>query len=770
MTLTVLVSVAASVLAGGLLVASDGPFDHAFAAQRGAHLTAQFDGTRTTRAQLATTTHGAGVTAWAGPFSVVSARPSTVAATAGVPAGLGLSPLTIVGRPSAGGPVDDVTLLTGRWATGPGQLVLAADVEGVPPLRVGDRLRFPALPGGPTLTVVGTARSVSRTADAWVAPAQIPGLTAPGTTAGYEMLYRFAAAGTDAQIEADRAAIAAAVPGGALTGAQSYLAARLVANGNTAAFVPFVAAFGVLGLALSALIIWIVISGAVGAAIRRIGVLKALGFTPGQVARAYVWQALLPASVGVVVGVVCGNLAAAPVLREQADAYDGVAPGIPGWLDLAVAATMLAIVAGAALGPALRAARLGTIEAISAGRADRAGQARRAHRLAGRLALPRALSLGLAQPFARPARSAVLAAAIGLGVIGVTFAVGLGVTLGDIQRHGNPDDTGRVVVGPARPDKAADDEGAAPPALPDLAAVSKQIAAQPGTRRFYGVATADASVAGLAGAVEIDAYEGDSSWAAYQMISGSWLRGPGEAVVGTRFLRAAGVKVGDTVTVTNQGRATRLRIVGEALNLRHDGMNLMTTTSSVGGLGLDPRFTEFHVDLRPGTDLATYLNTLNGLIGPGAEARAHLSHASTVILTMETLITMLTLGLAVVAALGVLNTLLLDTRERVHDLGVYKALGMTPRQTIGMVVTSVAGLGLLAGLVGVPAGIALHHVVVPMMGHAVGTGIPPADIAVFRPGVAVLLALGGLLIAVAGALAPATWAARTRTVTALRAE
>ena len=35
------------------------------------------------------------------------------------------------------------------------------------------------------------------------------------------MLYRFTRAGTDAQIAADRAAIAAALPAGAMTGAQS---------------------------------------------------------------------------------------------------------------------------------------------------------------------------------------------------------------------------------------------------------------------------------------------------------------------------------------------------------------------------------------------------------------------------------------------------------------------------------------------------------------------------------------------------------------------
>ena len=41
---------------------------------------------------------------------------------------------------------------------------------------------------------------------------------------------------------------------------------------------------------------------------------------------------------------------------------------------------------------------------------------------------------------------------------------------------------------------------------------------------------------------------------------------------------------------------------------------------------------------------------------------------------------------------------------------------------------------------------------------------------VYRPWELVLLALAGLVIAVAGALAPASWAARTRTAFALRAE
>ncbi len=117
-----------------------------------------------------------------------------------------------------------------------------------------------------------------------------------------------------------------------------------------------------------------------------------------------------------------------------------------------------------------------------------------------------------------------------------------------------------------------------------------------------------------------------------------------------------------------------------------------------------------------------------------------------------------------------LNTVVLQIRERVHDIGVFKAVGMTPRQTMAMVVCSVAGIGLAAGLIAIPAGIALHHYVLPVMGHAAQTSLPASVLDVYRPWEIALLALAGLVIAVAGALAPAGWAARTRTAFALRAE
>jgi putative ABC transport system permease protein len=130
----------------------------------------------------------------------------------------------------------------------------------------------------------------------------------------------------------------------------------------------------------------------------------------------------------------------------------------------------------------------------------------------------------------------------------------------------------------------------------------------------------------------------------------------------------------------------------------------------------------------------------------------------------------LTLLLIAVAGLGVLNTAVLQIRERAHDLGVFKAIGMTPRQTLAMVVSSAAGIGVIAGLIAIPAGVALHRYLVPVMGHAGGTNVPGSLLSVYSPVELAVLALAGVLIAAGGALGPAAWVARTRTATTLRAE
>ncbi len=178
---------------------------------------------------------------------------------------------------------------------------------------------------------------------------------------------------------------------------------------------------------------------------------------------------------------------------------------------------------------------------------------------------------------------------------------------------------------------------------------------------------------------------------------------------------------------------------------------------------------QYDVGLRPGTSPAAYVQALGTALGPNYGVGLN-GRKSKVVTIMIGLIGTLTLLLAIVAGLGVLNTVVLHTRERVHDLGVFKAVGMTPRQTIAMVVCWVAGTGLVAGVIAVPGGIALHHYVLPVMASGAGLGLPASFLNVYGGGELAALALAGVVIAVLAALLPASWAAGIRTASALHAE
>jgi len=239
--------------------------------------------------------------------------------------------------------------------------------------------------------------------------------------------------------------------------------------------------------------------------------------------------------------------------------------------------------------------------------------------------------------------------------------------------------------------------------------------------------------------------------------------------VNTAFLTATGTAVGDSYPLTSGGRHVTVRIAGEIFDPAGGRPEIIAGLSTLAGLDPGLAVDQYDVALKPGVTATAYAAAVGRMLGQDYSVNVQ-SDDNIQLLAILSLVATLTLLLAAVAGLGVLNTVVLQIRERVHDIGVFKAVGMTPRQTTAMVVCSVAGIGLAAGLIAIPAGIALHHYVLPVMGHAAQTAVPASVLDVYRPWELVLLALAGLVIAVAGALAPAGWAARTRTASALRAE
>jgi putative ABC transport system permease protein len=679
--------------------------------------------------------------------------------------------LTLVGRGWPGGPVDDLTLTAGHWAQGPGQIVLSSQ-SGLQ-LGIGSQVTVTGVSGSPRLTVVGIAISATGTAQGWVTPGEIEALHAAGAPETSQVLYRFSSAATIIAVNTDIAAVTAALPHGSVLGAQSWLTARAQATASFAPWVPFIVAFGLIGLAMSVLIVINVVSGAVVAGIRRIGVLKSIGFSPLQVVAAYVLQVAVPAAISCAVGVAAGNLLAVPMLGRAAEVYGVGSLAVPVWVSLAVPLAMLGLVVVTAAAIALRAGRMSAVQAIATGRAPRPAHGHRAHRLLGQAShLPRPVTIGLAGPFVRPTRTFVTLAAIVFGVTAVIFAAGLRTSLNRVNSdlsHAGSEQL-QVLLGGRQNLVLVNGQSSAKLSLAAQEhAVQTALRAQPGTLHYVAEASSQISAIGLSSQLSVVGFDGDASWTGYAMIAGHWYSGPGQVDVNAAFLDDTGTAVGDKYTLTSGGMHTTVQIAGEVFDTaagEPEMIGALLTLSAVDS-GLAPN--EYQVGLRPGTDTGSYVNALGHVLGRGYLLVVNNS-GSAELAAILGLVGALTLLIAVVAGLGVLNTVLLQTRERVHDLGVFKAVGMTPRQTIAMVVSSVAGSGLVAGLIAIPAGVALHWFVLPVMGNAAQTGLPASVLNVYHRPELILLALSGLAIAAAGALAPASWAARARTALALRTE
>jgi putative ABC transport system permease protein len=787
--LVVLISTAASTLALGMLADAHSPFDHAFASQHGADLAFTVDTAHVDAAKLATAAHVKGVTAVAGPFAAddsVTAK-VTIPQVSGALNGVQLD---LVGRSSPGGPVDDLTLQQGHWPAGDDQIVTSANGNGP------GQLGATVIVGDQTLTVVGVANSVTNTADGWVLPTALAAVAKQAGTYEAQLLYRFGGNATSGDLAADASAVEAALPKNTVVGAPtSYLAVRQSEQSNVAPWVPFIIAFGVIALVISVLIVVNVVSGAVVAGTTRIGVLKSIGFTPLQVVGCYVLLVAVPAITGAVVGVICGNLLAAPVYQQNAQVYQVGVLGVPFWVDVAVPLTVLALTVAAAVGPASRAGSLSAVQAIATGRAPRPRHGFYAQRVLAKLTrVPRPVTLGFAAPAARPGRTFVTVVAVLFGAAAVTFGVGLATSLNhvynDISQDArlpvrvNPPPPGVTLSpgGPGRNGKGARSVhlGVNGPGAPLLTAAQQQaittaINDQPGTLHYLTERDASLDFPGLGttdGGAFITAYGGDPAWSNLALISGTWYSQSSavrEIDANTLFLTDTGTRVGDTYTMVNGGHKVTAKIVGEVFDPGNDVDAYMSPSTLAA---IDPAqagVSQYAVALKPGVSADGYASGLQAALGDTYGVSAT-SHGGTELIAITTLVAMLTLLIIAVAGLGVLNTVALQIREKAHDIGVFKALGMTPRQTLAMVVCSVGVTGLVAGIIAVPAGILLHHGVLPAMAHAANSDLPASVVSVFSLPEMVGLGLAGLVIAVAGALAPASWAARSRTAAALRTE
>jgi putative ABC transport system permease protein len=734
-----------------LIAESSHPYDRAFEDQRGAHLVAFFDTGKTTSARVAATQQLLGASATGGPWPAVN-----------VPFkhGNGKDTLSVVGRDDPGGRVEILRLTAGRWVKAPGEIVLTRSFAVQNAIAIGDQITALSVLSEPTFRVVGEAIDINEgpagswSQSAWISTAQVNGLTSPSNPVDYKMAYRFQSAPSADQLGQEISKLKMAFQPGALRDTVSYLDVRDTFNRVTAAILIFLLAFSVFALGAVALIIANVVTGAVIGGYREIGIMKAVGFTPVQVVQVFVAQMAGPALAGCLVGIPLGGLLSQPLLNQSADAL-----GLPGgfslapWIPMVAIVGVLAIVVVAAVIPAWRAAVLSPATAISRGTSPRIRGSSRLGRLLGRLGIPRPISLGADDAWIRPVRGGLTAIAILLGVATLTFAYGLHGSFN--AYHDFAPLQGQVIV-----ERTA--------LYPD-ASVMTTLKDQSETVNVVKVDSREVSLAGATAPVHGTFYEGDSTHLGWIVLKGRWFSAPGEAVAASALLQELHLQVGDSFSGLIDGRPAPIRIVGITFDPDNSGRAFIADWSTLTATTPNAEAATYYVALRPGADPAAFAQRIQATQPDFLNAQVANFGASSFGI-LESVMLSLVLVLILIATVGVFNTVLLNTRERIRDTAVLKAVGMTPGQILAMVAVSASVLGLVGGLLGVPLGIALHRGLMGLMGNLLGNEMPSVALNVFNPVVLPWLVVAGLVVAILGAVMPARWAARLSVADVLHAE
>jgi len=757
--LTTLVAGCTATTSLTLLARTTAPFEEAFERVSGPHLILHPDAARVSTEQLRATASL--------PVVVAAGDPHPIAL---VPIQVGdkKTRVELVERDDPGGRVDRLQLVAGRWVQGPGEVVVTrfdAPEAGELKIVVGQTVRILSRADRPALRVVGEVVDVGEYGGdtdgrAWIRSDQLTGLINPAEQPlGYEMAYRVRDARTQDGLDAAAAAIKSALPPGAdprpptqwLVNMQGMTWVLTLLSSTLLAFTVFT-------LVACALIVANTIAAAVIASRREIGVMKAVGYSPGEVLLVYVGQLVTAALAGGASGVLLGIAASRPLL-EQGVTAKGLPPGDPVYLpaDLGVFAATLAVVGAAALVPSMRAASTNAVEALAVGTAQPGGGRGWLGRWLGRLRLPSPVSLGVDDAFLRPLRGVLTITSLLIGVATLAFAVGIrsdveGV-LGD-----------KVLMG-TNYDLRVDRFGAYPDST-----VMATLARRPEVSTVVAVGQATATISGVKDPVPVTVMRGDASRLSYTAYKGRWFQAPGEVVMRPVTMKEAHLELGDAFQASIDGHTVRLRVVGGFTDFAvYDGRGVVLGSQTIGALVPDPQPDAYLVKLRTGVDAASVASALQRS-EPDFLRTTVVDHAANeaAIAPLTTVLAVPPLLLVVLAVVSVFNTMLLNSRERGFDIAVLKAVGMRGGQVMAMVLAPAVLLGLIGVVLGLPAGMRLHDVLMRSMIETIGGVFDSSQS--FGAVNLLVTACGGVATAVLGALLPAWWASRASVVTVLHAE
>ncbi|HEX2087706.1 MAG TPA: FtsX-like permease family protein [Solirubrobacteraceae bacterium] len=669
--------------------------------------------------------------------------------------------------------VSPFRLVDGRWATGPGQVVVdekTAEDEGY---RIGDRVPIATLDGTQRFELVGVSNfgeveslGVATTAVFDLATAQ--DLFDKGNAFDSILVAGREGGPSGAQV---RQAVAQAVPEAQVEAAAKH--DRFTFDGLEG-FISIIRtvllAFGGVAILVGALTILNSLSITVAQRTRELGLVRLIGASRRQVLTAVVAEAFTIGLLGSLAGLAAGYGLAALLQSFFASIGLDLPQAGTVFSTGTVAASMIVgtvVTTLAGIVPALRATRIAPVTALrdASEGSRRTGLAGRAVRpflsllgrpserlggVAGRLARRNALR--------QPGRTAATAGALTVGIALVTVVAVLAAGLRDTTEGAAERRLAATHVVTAQDDWSPTD-----PAIVDA------VEAAPGVRAVTTIKQDGARAFGDTERINgLDASTADELFA-FDYADGATTTvaalGADGAIVDEGLADEHGLDVGDRFEITAaSGRKLDLVVRGIETSPVLDAFDLGPI--SIGSAAYASAF-ENERNVYTFVD-AESTAAVERALAPHPDAKA-VDKAQFVENRMQAIdmlmaIFAVLLALAITVSLfGIVNALVLATFERRRELGMLAAVGMTRRQIRRMVRHESVVTALMGVSSGIAAGLALGYGVTSLLGdQGLTFAVPGGTIAA--------LAVAGVVIGVLAAVLPARRAARLSPLNALAYE
>ncbi|HWT22664.1 MAG TPA: FtsX-like permease family protein [Solirubrobacteraceae bacterium] len=655
----------------------------------------------------------------------------------------------------------------GRWATGPGEVVLDAATAEDQRYGIGSTVRITTRGHARPFEVVGVAR-FGAVKSLGVATAAVFDLrTAQQLFERGTRVDGILVAGRDGVPAAElRAAVAAAVPRASVVTAQAQDRFTLDGLEQFISIIRIVLlVFGGVAILVGAFTIFNTLSITVAQRTRELGLLRMVGAERRQVLGSVLGEALLLGAGASLVGLVAGL-----GLAKGLDAiFDSMQIALPdAGTVFATRTIVVSLVVGtvvtlaAGLIPAWRATRVAPVAALR-GATPGAGRvrlpARAVRGLASVLGRPGQAIGGVAGGLARrnamrqPGRTLATATALTIGVALVTVVTVIAAGLKDTTRGTLEDRVAatHVITG-------ADGWSPTDPAVGR--AIADAGGRVTGIRQDRGLAFGQKETvnaiepATVGGIYSFEWAHGDDRVPA--------MLGRDGAIVDEGWAKEHRLGVGDSFTLTS-AKGTDLRLVvrgiesSPVLDVMALGPVTISRAAYDGAFENDRNAYLFAKGGDPARALAAF---------PDTKVRTRDAYVEEQLQMVDQLLAVfyVLLALAVIVSLfGIVNTLVLATFERTRELGTLRAVGMTPRQVRRMVRHESVITALIGATLGMAAGLGLAAVVTSQLAdEGLSFAIPAGSLAGFT----VVAILAGVLAAVL----PARRAARTNVLAALAYE